>query len=53
MQALVEVVDRVPVINLHNRVMVSKVPLVVVAQGLGGKLGDAGQIPSSFGTWAG
>ena len=48
-----EVVDHVPVINLRNRVTVSKVPLDVVAQGLRGKLGDAGQIPSGFGTWAG
>ena len=41
MEALVEVVDHVPVINLHNHVTVSKVPLDVVTQGLGGKLRDA------------
>ena len=53
MEALVEVVDHIPVINLRNRVMVSNVPLDVVAQGLGGKLRDAAQIPSGFGTRAG
>jgi hypothetical protein len=39
-QPLVEVVDDVPVINLCNRVMVSKVPLVVVTEGFVGLLGD-------------
>ena len=48
-----EVVDHIPIINLRNRVTVSKVPLDVVAQGLGGKLRDAAQIPSSFGTQVG
>ena len=48
-----EVVDHIPVINLRNRVMVSNVPLDVVAEGLGGKLRDAAQIPSSFRTRAG
>ena len=48
-----EVVDNIPVINLHNSITVSKVPLDVVAQGLGGKLGDTGQIPSGFGTRVG
>jgi len=53
MVALVEVVDHVPVINLRNCVTVSKVPLDVVTQGLGGKLRDAAQIPFGFGTRAG
>ena len=48
-----EVVDHVPVINLRNRVTVSKVPLDVVAEGFIGLLDDAGQIPSGFGTRAG
>ena len=48
-----EVVDHIPVINLCNCVIVSKVRLDVVAQGLGGKPGDAAQIPSGFGTRAG
>ena len=47
-----EVVDNVPVINLRNGITVSEVPLDVVAEGLVGLLDDAGQIPSSFGTWA-
>ena len=41
MEALVEVVDHIPVINLRNRVTVSKVPFDVVTQGLGGMLRDA------------
>ena len=53
MEALVEVVDHIPVINLCNRVTVSKVPLDVVVQGLKGKLCDTAQIPSGFGTQAG
>jgi len=53
MEALVEVVDNVPVINLHNGITVSKVPLDVVAEGLVRLLDDAGQIPSGFGTRAG
>ena len=53
MEAMVEVVYHIPVINLRNRVTVSKVPFDVVARGLGGKLCDAAQIPSSFGTQAG
>ena len=48
-----EVVDDIPVINLHNSIMVSKVPVDVVAEGLVRLLDDAGEIPSSFGTWAG
>ena len=48
-----EVVDNVPVINLHNGITVSKVPLDVVAEGLVRLLDDAGQIPSGFGTRAG
>ena len=48
-----EVVHHVPVINLRNRVTVSKVPFDVVTQGLGGELRDAAQIPSGFGTRAG
>ena len=39
-----EVVDHIHVINLCNRVTVSKVPLDVVAQGLRGKLGDTGLV---------
>ena len=53
MEALVEVVDHVPVINFHNCVMVSKVPFDVVTQGLGGSLRNAAQIPSAFGARAG
>ena len=53
MEALVEVVDNVPVINLRNGITVSEVPLDVVAEGLVGLLDDAGQIPSGFGTRAG
>ena len=48
MEALVEVVDHVPVINFRNRVTVSKVPFDVVTQGLGGALHDTAQIPSGF-----
>ena len=48
-----EVVDKVPVINLRNGTTVSKVPLDVVAEGLVGLLDEAGQIPSGFGTRAG
>ena len=48
-----EVVDNVPVINLRNGIMVSKVPLDVVAEGLVRLLDDTGQIPSGFGTRAG
>ena len=48
-----EVVDHIPVINLYNRVAISKVPLDIVMQRLGRKLRDATQIPSSFGTRAG
>ena len=53
MEALVEVVDNIPVINLRNGIMVSEVPLDVVAEGLVGLLDDTGQIPSGFGTRAG
>ena len=48
-----EVVDGVPVINLRNGIMVSEVPLDVVAEGLVRLLDDACQIPSGFGTQAG
>ena len=48
-----EVVDNIPVINLHNGITVSKVPLDVVAEGLVRLLHDTGQIPSGFGTRAG
>ena len=50
MEAFVEVVDNVPVINLRNGITVSKVALDVVAEGLVRLLDDACQIPSSFGT---
>ena len=36
MEALVEVVDNIPVINLRNGITVSEVPLDVVAEGLVG-----------------
>jgi hypothetical protein len=52
LQPLVEVVDDVLVINFHNHVTISKVPLVVVPEGLIGLLGDAAQISSGFGTRA-
>jgi hypothetical protein len=52
-QPLVEVVDDVPIINLRNHVTVSEVPLVVVAEGFIGLLGDTVLIPSGFGTRAG
>ena len=45
--------DHVPVINFHNCVMVSEVPLDVVAEGLGRLLSDIGQIPSGLGAQAG
>ena len=48
-----EVVDNVPVINLRNGIMVSEVPLDVVAEGLVRLLDDTCQIPSGFGTQAG
>jgi len=53
MEAFMEVVDDVPVINLHNGITVSEVPLDVVAEGLVGLLDDAAQIPSGFGAQAG
>ena len=53
MEALVEVVDHVPVINFRNCITVSKVPFDVVTQGLGGSLCNAAQIPSGFGARAG
>jgi hypothetical protein len=52
-QPLVEVVDNVPIISLHNRVAVSEVPFVVVMKGLIGLVGDAAQFPSGFGTRTG
>ena len=48
-----EVVDHIPVINLRNGVIVSKVPFDVVTQGFGGTLRYAAQIPSGFGAQAG
>ena len=48
-----EVVDNIPVINLHNGITVSEVPLDVVAEGLVRLLDDACQIPSGFGTRVG
>ena len=53
MEAFIEVVDDIPVISFRNSITVSKVPLNVVTKGLARLLFDAGQIPSSFGTWAG
>ena len=53
MEALVEVVDHVPVISFRNCITVSKVPFDVIAQGLGRPLRDAAQIPSGFGARAG
>jgi hypothetical protein len=53
MEALVEVVDNVPVINFHNGITVSEGHLDVVAEGLVGLLDDAAQIPSGFGTRTG
>ena len=53
MEALVEVIDHVPVINFHNCITVSKVPFDVITQGLGRLLRDAAQIPSGFGARAG
>ena len=44
--------DHVPVINFHNCVMVSEVPLDVITQRLSRLLSDAGQIPSSLGAQA-
>jgi hypothetical protein len=49
-EALVEVVDNVPVINFRNGITLSEVPLDVVAEGLVGLLNDTGQMPSSFWT---
>ena len=48
-----EVVDNVPIISLRNGVIVSKVPLDVVTEGLIRLLDDACQIPSGFGTRVG
>jgi len=53
MEALNEVVDDVPVINLHNGITVSEVRFDVVTEGLIGLLDDTAQIPSGFGTRAG
>ena len=53
MEALVEVVDHVPVINFRNCITVSKVPFDVITQGLGRPLRDAAQIPSTFGARVG
>ena len=39
-----EVVDNIPIISLCNGIMVSKVPLDVVAEGLIQLLFDAGQV---------
>ena len=48
-----EVVDNIPIINLHNSITVSEIHLDVVVEGLVGLLDDVGQIPSGFGTRAG
>jgi len=53
MEAFMEVVDDVPVINLRNGITVSRVPLDVVAEGLVRLLDDVAQIPSGFGARAG
>ena len=50
MEALVEVVDNIPVINFYNGIMVSEVPLDVVVDRLVGLLDDTAQIQSGFGT---
>ena len=52
MEAFIEVVDDVPVISFCNGIMVSKIPLDVVAEGLVRLLHYAGQIPSGLGTQA-
>jgi hypothetical protein len=52
MEALVEVVDHIPVINFRNCITVTKVPFDVITQGLGRPLHDAAQIPSGFGARA-
>jgi len=52
-EAIMEVVDDVPIINFHNGVTVSEVPLDVITEGLIGLLDDAAQIPSGFGTRVG
>ena len=52
-EALVEMVDRVPVINLRNGVTIIEVPLEVVTEGLGTLLCDAAYIPFCFGPRAG
>ena len=49
-EASMEVVDDVPVINLRNGIMVSEVPLDVVVDRLVGLLDDTAQIQSGFGT---
>ena len=53
MEALVEVVDHVPVINFRNCVTVSEVPFDIITQGLERLLRDAAHIPSGFGARAG
>ena len=50
--AFMEMVDDVPVINLHNGITVSELPLDVVTEGLVGLLDDTAQIPFGFGTQA-
>ena len=42
MEAFVEVVDNIPVINLRNGMAIIEVPLDVVAEGLVKLLDDAG-----------
>ena len=53
MEAFMDVVDDIPIINLRNGITVSEVPLDVVAEGLVRLLDDTCQIPSDFGTRAG
>jgi hypothetical protein len=51
-EAFVEVVDDVPIINFRNAITASKIPLDVVAEGLIRLLHNTGQIPSGLGTRA-
>jgi hypothetical protein len=53
MESFIEVVDDVPVVSFRNGIMISKIPLDIVVEGLVRLLLDAGQIPSGFGTRAG
>jgi hypothetical protein len=51
MEALVEVVDSIPVINLCNCITVSEVPLDVVAEGLVGLLDDSCRFKAKYVDW--